>query len=73
MWNPYKNEILDQLDAQGDELVAEETKNFQISPKSSKGKYLLLYFHEVYFDEFPVLLFEWLERKTKIRAIRIPP
>ena len=45
--------------------------NFQFISEDWKYNYLFYYFHEVYFMEFPVFLFEWLERQNEIRTLRI--
>lgn len=54
------------------EFVTEEMKNLQIILEEWKDMYLFSNFHEVYLAKFLVLLFEWLERNTLIRVIRIP-
>ena len=71
MWKPSKNEMLEWTNVWEYEFPVEEMKNFQMSLEEWKEKYLYSNFCEVYFVEFPILLSEWLERKTTIRTIRI--
>jgi len=37
-----------------------------------EGRYLFYDFHEVYFTNFPILLFGWLEKQMDIRIVGIP-
>lgn len=64
MWKLSMNEILDYLATQEDKFSTKETKNLQIIPEAWKDKYLFFDFYEVYFVEFPIFLFEWLQRQT---------
>lgn len=60
------------MEAWEDEFAVEEMKNLQINPQAWKDMYIFLDFHEIYFVEFPMLVFQWLEKKAKIRSRIIP-
>jgi hypothetical protein len=61
---PSKEEIEVWLTEKYVEFVQQETKNPHINLKLWKQRYIYIDLHEIFFVEFPCLLYEWLKRKT---------
>jgi hypothetical protein len=67
-WNPSREEIQDWLSEKEDEFARQETKNLITNIESWKQRYIYTDLHEVFFVEFPCLLYEWLKRQTTINT-----
>jgi hypothetical protein len=63
-WHPSKEEIQDWLTAKEHEFSLRETQGLRVNVNQWKDRYLYMDMHEIFFVEFPCLLFEWLKRKN---------
>jgi hypothetical protein len=63
-WHPSREEIQDWLTAKEHEFSLRETQGLRVNVNQWKDRYLYTDMHEIFFVEFPCLLFEWIKRKT---------
>jgi hypothetical protein len=63
-WHPSQEEIQDWMTAKEHDFSLRETQGIKVNVKKWKDDYLYMDMHEIFFAEFPCLLYEWLKRKT---------
>ena len=68
-WKPLKAELKEWLERKEDEFMEEETRGLSISPQYWKDRYLYSDIHRIFFFEFPILVQEWVKRKTEINTM----
>ena len=59
-WNPMKLKIQEWVDFKALEFAQEESEELQLNPTKWLEWYLYTDIHEIFFAEFPSLLYEWL-------------
>ena len=62
LWHPIKKEIEDWMDSKMLALAQEKSKGTWLSTENWVDEYIYLDIHEVFFIEFPIILYEWLTR-----------
>ena len=60
-WKPTKKEIGEWVEQQEDTFACQETQNLKIDVENWKQRYLFSDLHELFFVEFPTILFQWLK------------
>jgi hypothetical protein len=65
-WNPSQEEMQDQLFAKEDGFAQSQTKGLITNIECWKERYIYTDLHEIFFVEFPCLLYEWLKRKKTV-------
>jgi hypothetical protein len=71
-WYPSREEIQDWLTTKEHEFSLRETQGLRVNVKQWKDMYLYTDMHEIFFVEFPCLLYEWLKRKTTTNSTMWP-
>ena len=61
-WHPTKPKILDWVDQKAREFAQEESSGSQLNLGEWLGRYIYSGIHEIFFSEFPIILYEWLVR-----------
>ena len=59
-WHPMKPKIHDWVDFKALEFAWEESEGSRLNPTELLEQYLYIEIHEIFFSEFPIVLYEWL-------------
>ena len=59
-WHTMKPEIQGWVDSKAFEFAREESEGSWLNPTKWLERYIYADIHEIFFCEFPVLLYEWL-------------
>ena len=63
-WYPSWEEIQYWLTLKEEQIAWRETQGLIVDMEHWKNKYIYTDMHEIFFVEFPCLLYQWLKRKT---------
>jgi hypothetical protein len=61
LWNPKKEEIENWLNKKELEFAHKDNKNPKLTPCKYMDKYIFNDLHEVFFCDFPHVLWEWIQ------------